>query len=340
MEITTNLKRLAIDEFSQVAEARRCAVTVCGALGFDETRLGEVAIVVTELATNLLKHGRGGEILLRRIENPDAQLGAIPGIEILVLDRGPGIANMGQSLQDGYSTTGSPGTGLGAVRRLSSLFDIYSVPDKGAAILARIWQRVRRQDQPARLLELGSVCLPLASEEVCGDAWAVEQNGERALMMVADGLGHGLIAAQASSAAVRAFRAHTGLPPEELIAIIHGALKSTRGAAVAVAEILREQRVVRYAGVGNISARISLGDQTQQMVSFNGIVGGEVRQIRQFEYPWSPGALLMMHSDGLSARWGLEDYPGLQNRHPSLIAGVLYRDHAREKDDVTIVVGR
>ncbi len=339
MEVN-NLQRLVVNESSRVAEARRLAVAVCAALDFDETRLGEVAIVITELATNLLKHAGGGEILLRRVECSDAQATPMAGMEILSLDRGPGIANMGQSLHDGHSTAGSAGTGLGAVRRLSSLFDIYSAPGKGTAVLSRIWRRALRAPLPPQLLTLGAVCLPLASETVCGDAWAAEQSGARALLMIADGLGHGLVAAEASVAAVRMFRAHTDASPEELIALLHGALKRTRGAAVAVAEVLRVEGVVRYAGVGNIAARIQTGDNVRQMVSHNGTVGGEVRKIQQFEYPCPPGATLLMHSDGLATHWRLEDYPGLHNRHPSLIAGVLYRDHARARDDVTVVVGR
>jgi len=334
-----DLQRLVVDEPSRVAEARRLAVAVCAALDFDETRLGEVAIVITELATNLLKHAGGGEILLRRIACPSAQEDAMQGIEILSLDRGPGIANMGQSLHDGHSTAGSPGTGLGAMRRLSSLFDIYSAPDKGTAVLSRIWRRPPRATLPPPLLAIGAVCLPLASETVCGDSWAAEQSSARALLMIADGLGHGLGAAEASVAAVRMFRAHTDSSPEELLALLHGALKSTRGAAVAVAEVLSVEGVVRYAGVGNVAARIHTGDNVRQLVSYNGIVGGEVRKIQQFEYPWPPGATLLMHSDGLATHWGLEDYPGLHNRHPTLIAGVLYRDHGRARDDVTVVVG-
>ena len=335
-----HLGALGIDEPSRVGEARRLAVAVCAALDFDDTRLGEVAIVVTELATNLLKHAGAGQILLRRIEYPEAPERSVPGIEILALDRGPGIANLAQSLQDGYSTAGGAGNGLGAVRRLSALFDSYSAPGKGTAVLARIWRRAFSRALPARLLTLGAVHLPLAGEEACGDAWAAAQSGERALAMVADGLGHGPVAADAAAAALRVFREHTTLAPQELVARMHGALAGTRGAAVAVAEVLRDEGVVRYAGVGNIAGRLCAGTGVRQMVSHHGIVGGEARTIQQFQYPWPAGALLVLHSDGLASHWNLDDYPGLHQRHPSLIAGVLYRDHARASDDVTVLVGR
>ena len=47
-----------------------------------------------------------------------------------------------------------------------------------------------------------------------------------------------------------------------------------------------------------------------------------------------------MHSDGISARWSLDDYPGLVRRHPGVVAGLLYRDFQRESDDATVIVVR
>jgi anti-sigma regulatory factor (Ser/Thr protein kinase) len=94
-------------------------------LGFDETDVGNVAIIVTELATNMLKHATQGEILMRPIAR-----GTALGMEFVALDRGPGIASLTQCFRDGYSTAGSPGTGLGSIARLAGDFDIYSTPGK------------------------------------------------------------------------------------------------------------------------------------------------------------------------------------------------------------------
>lgn len=330
-----DLQRLRVEDTSQVGEARRLAAAVCRGLGFDETFVGQLALVVTEMATNLLKHAAGGEILLRSVEWPDA-----PGIEILSLDRGPGISNLGESLRDGHSTAGSPGTGLGAIRRLSSLFDIYSASGKGTAVLSRIWKTpppMPPDPLPPHTLTVGAVCLPVSGEEPCGDAWAVHQVRDRALIMVADGLGHGQDAAEAAAEAVRVFRKDATRGPGEIIHIMHSALKSTRGAAVAVAEVLRGQRIVRYAGVGNISGRILSDDASRNMVSHNGTAGVEVRKIQEYTYPWPENGLLILHSDGLATHWSLDDYPGLHQKHPSLIAGILFRDHNRGRDDVTVV---
>jgi anti-sigma regulatory factor (Ser/Thr protein kinase) len=332
---TKDINRLRVEESSQVGEARRLAASMGKDLGLDEDDVGCVSIVVTELATNLVKHGGGGDLILRVL-----RIAGTSGIEALSLDKGPGIKDIGKCLRDGYSTSGSPGTGLGAIQRLSSLFDIYSKPGWGTAVLSRIRRKLPSASASPWPIEVGVVCLPIMTEEACGDAWALHQTHERALIMLADGLGHGPDAAAASAAAVDIFDNYSRNGPVEMIERMHAAMLSTRGAAVAVTEVLWEQRVVRFAGVGNISGRIFSGDAFCNMVSHNGTVGFEARNIVEFTYPWPEDGLLVLHSDGLATRWNLDDYPGLRGRNPALIAGVLFRDHNRVRDDSTVVVIR
>ncbi len=329
------MKLVRVEELSQVGETRRLAASMGRELGLDAVSIGHISIVVTELATNLVKHAGGGDLILRAF-----QVAGTCGMETLSLDKGPGIPNVGESLRDGFSTSDSPGTGLGSVVRLSSLFDLYSKPNHGTAVLSRIEPRLPAASAVPSPLEVGAVCLPVATEEACGDAWAVHQTRERALVLVADGLGHGPQAAEASAAAVHVFENHTKCDPAEMVKRMHTALHTTRGAAVAVAEVLWGQREVRYAGVGNISGRIYSGDVFRGLVSHNGTVGAESRKIEQTTYPWPENGLLVMHSDGLATRWDLDDYPGLRGRTPALIAGVLFRDHGRERDDSTVLVIR
>lgn len=326
---------LPILESSQAGEARRIAMSLAGRLGFNETEQGKVGIVVTEVANNLVQHAKDGQLLLQaRTRNH------ILGIEILALDKGPGMVNINQCLRDGFSTAGTPGNGLGAISRLSALFDIYSVPNVGTALLTHLWASHLQALQPESNLELGVVCLPKLGEEVSGDAWANEQRPGRSLLLVADGLGHGPLAAQASLEAVRIFRENVRLSPKEIVEAAHAAMRSTRGAAVGVAEVDFERQAVRFAGVGNIAATILSPERSYNMVSHNGTVGHEVRKIQEFVYEWPKGGLLVMHSDGLATQWRLDRYAGLAARHPSLIAGVLYRDFNRGRDDVTVLVTR
>lgn len=333
------MKCIHIGEMSGVVEARQTAMRVCEMLGFDATVSGKVAIIVTELATNLVKHAEGGDILLSPYHEGD-----VSGIECIALDKGPGIRDIGRSLQDGYSTGGSPGNGLGAVRRLASFFDLYSQPGKGAAFLARIdGNSLSQESGPPQMLGpsplgIGVVCLPSLPDEPCGDGWDIARLPGRMVILVVDGLGHGLEASDVPREAIKIFRKDPNVEPIELIRLLHASLRSTRGGAVAVTVIDEGNGTVRFTGAGNISGQIISSSGTRSMVSLNGTAGVEIRKYQEFTYPWEPEAMLILQSDGLTSHWNLEDYPGLLNKHPALIAGVLYRDHTRGRDDVTVLV--
>ncbi len=324
---------ITITESSQIGEARRVAIALATRLGFQETQRGKVGIVVTEVGNNLIQHGQGGVLLLRLLEHGSAR-----GIEVLSLDKGRGMVDVDECLQDGFSTGGTLGNGLSAIRRLSGLFEIYSIPNQGTALLAHLWSD-SAPHPPQKTLEIGAICLPKPGEEISGDAWAYQVDRCRSLLLVADGLGHGPAAATASSKAVGIFQEHHR-SPGAIVEAAHTALRSTRGAALAIAEIDFEQQSVRFAGIGNIAASIFSVTERHHLLSNNGTVGHEIRKIQDFSYPWYANGLLIMHSDGLDTKWQVDRYPGLSEKHPSLIAGVLYRDFNRERDDVTVLVAK
>lgn len=325
---------ITLSDSSQTGNARRQALSLADSLGFDEIPLGQLGIVVTEAARNIETHAGEGEIILTPWRH-----GESAGIDVLALDKGKGIENIAVSMQDGHSTAGTPGNGLGAMARLAGVFQIFSVAGTGTAIFARIFAKANQQESPDAE-DLGSICVPITGETLCGDAWDMHRVPGRTVYIMADGLGHGPIAAEASQEALRAFRANVKHSPERILSEVHGALAKTRGAAVSIAEILHEQRILNYAGAGNIVAAIGLRGKTRSLVSMNGTVGHSIGRIQQFPYPWEKDSILIMHSDGLGTRWNLESYPGLSSRHPVLLAGVLFRDFSRKRDDATIVVSR
>jgi len=330
--------RLLIDEQSQIADARRVARVQAQNLGFDETRAEQVAIVTTEACTNLLKHAGSGEILLLSLDGDQADP---PLLEILALDKGPGIGNLDRALRDGFSTRGSAGEGLGAITRLSSASDFYSESGRGAAVLARWTAGPQPPSRRPLPVQFGAVNVAKPGQEVCGDTWGVEHTPDYSIVMVADGLGHGIDARTAAAEAVRILHSAPGLSPAEIVERAHLALRSTRGAALAVARIDRQREHVTFSGVGNISAHIYSGmTEGQHLVSVHGTAGFQTARIREFEYPWPDRGMLLMYSDGLGSHTGPTAYPGLALRDPSLIAGVLYRDFARGNDDATVVVAR
>jgi anti-sigma regulatory factor (Ser/Thr protein kinase) len=320
-----------VTESSQPAAARRAAVGLAQDAGLDESAVGHVALVVTELATNLVKHAKGGELLLRRLGSEGME-----GVEVLSLDRGPGMSDLALSLRDGHSTTGSPGTGLGAVRRTAGEFDLFSQPGKGTVAVARIL--VSRRTGSPYAQAVGVVRQAKPGEAVCGDNWIVRWFADGWVCAVADGLGHGVTAADASLAIMEAVRrAPTRLSPVELVEASHLAARHTRGAALGIAVLDEAGSVVRFAGVGNIAAVILNGTERRHLVSYNGIVGQEYRKVSEFSHPWGPQSVLVLHSDGIATHWDFDRYPGLLARDPSLIAAVLYRDHVRGRDDATVV---
>ena len=331
---------LAVVESSQVGEARRLTLALAKDLGFDGIGQGKVALAVTELANNLVRHAVGGELIVGATRSA----GRV-GLEILAIDRGPGVADFRRCLVDGYSTGGTPGTGLGAVIRLCDAFDVHSAPNEGTVVAARVLIPLREPlDRPSPYpgIDLGFVCLPLAGETECGDAWGVEEvaPGVHSLI-VADGLGHGPKAAEASAAAVAMFHLHPSASPVEHLASIHPALKATRGAAVAVARVDANRREIRFAGVGNIAGTVfDPGGPHRGLVSHNGTVGGNMHKVQEFTLPWPEGALLVLHSDGLATSWRLDNRLALKSKLPGVIAGTLYRDFSRRRDDVTVVVAR
>jgi hypothetical protein len=220
------------------------------------------------------------------------------------------------------------------MRRLADHFEVYAPATNGTVVRLEIWAK---PVGPAEI-ELGVICLPKVGESVSGDSWMTVTTKGRHSFLVADGLGHGPDAARASLAATRVLEARPDVEPSETIQSCHRALAPTRGAAVAVGRISTDKG--SFAGVGNIACRVESGDVRRQLVSHNGTVGHMLRRVQQFEFPMPHGALLIFHSDGLATHWNLAEYPGLAARHPGVIAGVLYRDHERGRDDVTVLVIR
>ena len=323
-----------IAEDTHVSEARRASSRLVHDLQFDSVAEGQAAIIVSELARNVLLHAAGGEIVLQ----PGKQEHGNVWVNILALDKGPGIADISRALSAGYASAGTRETGLGAVSRLSSIFEVYSRPGEGVAVLARVVSG----SNPTEAVQstTASVCVPVAGETRCGDAWEHQDQAGRRLIMVADGLGHGPTASDAAHEALAAFRANLHKGPREIIEAAHVRLHKTRGAAVGVAEIDFERQVVRYAGVGNIAGVIVSNGKSRSMISHNGIVGHQCEHIQELAFPWEADAFLVMHSDGVNARWTLDGYPGLQCKSAALIAAVLYRDFKRGRDDATVVVSR
>lgn len=323
---------LAVEDRSAPGQVRRQVDTIAERLGFGEDRRGEIGVAATELATNLHLHAVAGTVAIRvRRAGPEA------AVELVVVDAGPGIADLPSVMTDGFSTAGTLGVGLGAVRRIASRCDAFSVLGRGTVIVATFWPA----GTPTERAHVEGITRPITGETVCGDAWALRLDGDVTTVVLADGLGHGPLAATAAQRAIATFDGLAAPEPGEALAQIDRALAGTRGAAVSVARIDAATGKASYAGIGNVAGWIDDGARRRPMVAFPGIVGqNRTKKIRQLDYEAPPGSLVVLHSDGLTTKWALADYPTVRRHDPLVIAACLLRDAGIRHDDASVVVTR
>ncbi len=316
-----------IEDASAIGAARRAAANLAEACGFDEHDRGRVAVAVSEAASNLVKHAVEGMMLIRA--HPEAAT----AVEVIALDKGPGMRDVRSAVRDGYSTAGTLGVGLGGIARMATAHEVYSLPGRGTVVTMCF----TAADAPAPVSQVSGLTRPIGEEIVSGDAFAYVEGGGTAIALLCDGLGHGPAAAAASREAVRVFEQHHHLPVLELLERVHRALTGTRGGAVAVARLDRERGVVRYAGLGNVSGWIVHAEGRQGMISVPGIAGHQRSRLREYEYAVPPHSVLVMHSDGLTDRWDPISFPGLAARSPVVVAATLLRDAGTRRDDAAVL---
>ena len=321
-----DLRWLRVEDPSAAAACRGAAATLASRLGFPAPRADELALAVTEAATNLHKHARRGSMLLRITRD-----GHRPGIELITIDAGPGFRDTGAALRDGYSTSGTLGIGLGAISRLADFYDLYSVPGHGTALVARFWP-MPGEVQPRH----AGLVRPIAGETECGDVFGAAETEAGVTGVLCDGLGHGPLAATAAARGVAAVLEDPAAEPAALVERAHRRIAGTRGGAIGVVQVAGE--VIRFAGLGNIAAVILADGARRSMLSVPGIAGHQARTIRQFEYPAPAGAAIILHSDGISNRWEPGALPGLNARDPLVIAAALLAEAGTRRDDAGLLV--
>ncbi|MEU9442245.1 ATP-binding SpoIIE family protein phosphatase [Streptomyces sp. NPDC048304] len=341
---------IPVQDSTRVRDVRVAAEAACARTGLDAHSTAVAALVATELATNLVKHASGGRILINLTGPCDTRAEAVPGVQITSLDHGPGIGNVQAALRDGHTTASSSlGAGLGTCLRVSSDFDLHSRPGRGTVAVARIRPaRPPRTSSPgpahsATGARAGGVVTSLAHAEHSGDAFTWVRSGATVTLLLADGLGHGGKAAEASTAAVEELHTSADLPPADILRRLHEALRTTRGAAVGVAQLDESTGRLSFAGVGNIGARLRTDDEWQPLISHPGIVGAHFpATVPVQQSSWRPDSLLVLHSDGLPSRWEPPHDPQVLGHDPAVTAAVVLRDAGSAarplRDDTSVAV--
>ncbi|MGW1986879.1 SpoIIE family protein phosphatase [Streptomyces collinus] len=332
---------IPVHDSTRVRDVRVAAREASALAALDRDRTAAAELVGTELATNLLKHAGGGRMVLNLVDGPDADAGSV---QLCSLDQGPGMADVGAALRDGYSTVeASLGAGLGSCRRMANAFRLHSAAGRGTVATARIDRAPVRRTAADDTMPVGGITVALGQAADSGDAWGWARSGSLLTLLLADGLGHGGKAAHASTAAVEELRHAPHLPPVELLRRLNETLRRTRGAAVAVAQVDTGRRELRFAGVGNIGARLRTADGWTSLISHPGIVGAYFpAQVPLRGAPWGPDSLLVLHSDGLPSRWSPPDDPRLLTHDPTVVAATVLRDAGSParpvRDDTSVAV--
>jgi anti-sigma regulatory factor (Ser/Thr protein kinase) len=340
-----DMRWIRVEDPSAAAACRAAGVALATRLRFPAARAAELALAVTEAATNLHKHAREGMLMLR-ISRADGK----PGIELVTIDGGPGVAATSAALRDGHSTSGSLGIGLGAIARLADYSDLWSVPGHGTVLAARFWPEPGRTASGTRGITVpyAGLIRPMSGETECGDnfgAIGTSRQGQDGLTLtgvLCDGLGHGPLAAIAATAAISAVLEDPDREPAALVERAHRQMSRTRGGALGVAQITSGNNgsggSVVFAGLGNITATLLSPGQRKNMLSVPGIAGHQARAIRQFQYDLPAGASAVLHSDGISGRWNAGALAGLSGRDPLVIAAAILAEAGMHRDDAGILV--
>lgn len=192
------------------------------------------------------------------------------------------------------------------------------------------------------MLDIGAVTRPYPGFRDNGDRYFIDSRGSHHIVAVIDGLGHGVLAAEATDRAMKCLENYGSAPSIEwFYSQCHLQLHGTRGVVAGIAVIDEEENSVEYTGIGNIETIVFQDGKIETLISSQGIIGsGIMPHIHVRRSPFPPGATMIMHSDGISSKFDLHDYYGLVDQSAQFIADVLLRDWGRMNDDATVVVVR
>jgi anti-sigma regulatory factor (Ser/Thr protein kinase) len=320
-----DIRWLRVEDPSAAAACRAAALALASRLEFPAARADQLALAVTEAATNLHKHASQGAMLLRIGRDSGAA-----GIEMVTIDAGPGFDDA-RALRDGHSTSGSLGIGLGAIRRLADSCELYSRAGHATALVARFWAAPSFD-----VVRHAGLVRPIAGEAECGDVFGVAEQDGRVTGVLCDGLGHGPLAAAAAMKGVTAILEEPAAEPAVLLERAHRRMRQTRGGAVGVVQV--HGPVIVFGGLGNVAGVILADGTRKSMLSVPGIAGHQAGTIRQFEYTAPPGAAVILHSDGISTRWEPRALPCLNATDPLVVAAALLAEAGTHRDDAGVLV--
>jgi len=254
---------------------------------------------VSELASNLAKHGGGGNLQFIPLLQEGRR-----GIQIVSQNNTRGTPDLERALADGFSTAGGLGAGLGAVNRFMDSIEFQPGTRSGLRIVCRRWVRPSTPALRKRPLEFAVATRSCGHAAENGDAFVVQQWEGHALAGVIDGLGHGPYAQRAAQAARQYLEHHYDQPLDALFRGVERACRATRGVVMGLARFELGRQRVQLAGIGNIEVRLLGGSAPFKFVIRRGVLGmGSAPRAVVTDHEWSSESLLLMHSDGVQSKW-------------------------------------
>lgn len=327
-----------IEERSIASYAKREIHNEVSHAAFSERQIADIDLIVSELTSNIIKHAKGGEIHYRT-DIDDTQK---PVFEIISVDKGPGMADPKFMMKDGVSTTGTLGQGLGAIDRLSSLSQVYSIPGWGTILYAKVQTQACAPTKPGSLdVQVSALCINKPRETVCGDGYRVKKTARDVRIFFGDGLGHGADAKAAVDAAGEYFMNCYDQSPVDIIRQMHEKVRRTRGLVASIALFDKTNSQLRICGVGNTSVRIYNGLEVKNYMSFNGTVGLNIpNSLKDSTFELTKNQYLVMTTDGIRSRWNISRYPSILKFDNTILAAAIYRDNFRGNDDASVLVAK
>lgn len=302
--------------------------------GFELQKISELDIIVAELTSNLHKYARNGEILFGIFGKEEDCY-----VELICIDDGPGMTDPAKMMADGFSSTNTIGHGFGSIKRMSDVFEVYSIRDWGTIVLSRIYKKARTKNSLKPKVDIKGIVVPKPNERTSGDGYYYKLTDKYFKLLVADGLGHGPEANLAINEAVKAFKLCAEESPVQYIRFIHSTVRKTRGLVGTVVIYDFEKRVWKIAGVGNIATKFYNATEFKNQMAYNGIIGHNIPNTMN-DQELSSGLYqqIILCSDGIRSRWDLSKYTGINRYDLTILAAALFKDFARRTDDMSVII--
>jgi anti-sigma regulatory factor (Ser/Thr protein kinase) len=330
--LESNAEAIPIYDEASVSTARQRVREAGERLGANKTLIESAALVASELTHNQLAYARQGYFAVRPIERA-----GVKGLEVIAADIGPGLQKALFPERQVVSKT-SLGAGLEGVFRISDEVHLETRSEEGVCVVARKFEKFA-----GGAWEIAVAGRPLPGESISGDDACFIESEDSLLAIVADGLGHGPDARQASHLAMHIALANRGASVGALIPIVASGLAGTRGCALSVVQVNTKSGDVECAAAGDVHVHLYNGRDTHFFTSTPFVVGDSQfskRKLRIENIKATPGCVLLLFTDGLQSKTTLKGDLDLLRRPAIAIAQHLIATYARPNDDALVLVAR